>query len=741
MPDSASGRLPSIIAALGLAAALALAGYGAATDSLTVDEPSHLVAGYTALAFGDYRLSPDHPPLARMLLAMPLLGEGTVWRVGEGSENKRGPLPPAPISADGEGGEPNKTERHGPSGSPTGDPSASPPSDPASNPASPGEGEGGTASQTGSSPFPSAERGAGGRGPALTAEAWRSGDFFTLGRDFMESWNDGQEMARAGRRVAIGLLAVLLLLVWRSANRLFGAAGGAVALWVAAFDPTLLAHGHLATIDVPFTLVALATLLAADAWLARPGAGRLALLAACFAAAALTKFSFFALLPALLAMALAARAPWRRIAFGAAALAVVTYLAIWAAYGFRFSAAAGEDAAVATMHVLGDHGRPRPTTPAGAWEAVLHDPATGADRRGMAAPLLRFARDHRLLPEAYLYGAAYVAKKGLTRASYLRGSYTTGGFVTYFPWAFAIKTPLPTIALIVLGLGVLGVRAWRRRQQGEAPLSPFAWGAAVFAAVYLAALLSSALNLGVRHLLPLTPFLAIAVGAAWKRHGAAEPVVPPPDSDAGADPPIYGRTDVVILLAWLAGAAFVASPFFIGYFNEGIGGWRNGHRYLADSNIDWGQDLLRLEEHLRRDPPDAPLWIVQAGDPPMPRGLAKMEPRWLFGEGSHSPHPAPIAGGLYAISATELLGVYRPLARAETWRNPRWIERYEQLAGEAAVRRREPAAAAAAPDAFEALRRLRLISRLTQRKPDARVGTSLFLFRLSDAQVAEATAP
>jgi hypothetical protein len=44
-------------------------------------------------------------------------------------------------------------------------------------------------------------------------------------------------------------------------------------------------------------------------------------------------------------------------------------------------------------------------------------------------------------------------------------------------------------------------------------------------------------------------------------------------------------------------------------------------------------------------------------------------------------------------------------------------------------------------DAFEALRRLKLLSRLAQREPDERVGTSLFLFRLSDAQVAEATGP
>ncbi len=47
----------------------------------------------------------------------------------------------------------------------------------------------------------------------------------------------------------------------------------------------------------------------------------------------------------------------------------------------------------------------------------------------------------------------------------------------------------------------------------------------------------------------------------------------------------------------------LAAPRLIGYFNESVGGWRNGHLYLADSNLDWGQDLLRLEELLRREPP------------------------------------------------------------------------------------------------------------------------------------------
>src|SRR6185295_16111628 len=213
------------LAALVLACAAGFAGRGAATDSVTVDEPSHQIAGYAALTLGDFRLSPDHPPLGRLLLALPLLAQPVAWKA-EGSA------------------------------------------------------------------------------------AWRSGDFFTLGRDFFESWNDGQRLVRPSRAVAIGFLLALLLAIGAVARELFGPPGALLAMGVAAFDPAFLGHGHLATLDVPFALAALLTLWAAHRWLAAPSPGRLALLAAAFSAATLIKFSWFALVPALLILAVAAR--WGR---------------------------------------------------------------------------------------------------------------------------------------------------------------------------------------------------------------------------------------------------------------------------------------------------------------------------------------------------------------------------------------------------------------------------------------------
>lgn len=636
-------RVAPWIATLLLACAAGLAWSAATTDSVTVDEPAHVTAGYASLVTGDYRLSPDHPPLARWLLALPLLCQQVNW-------------------------------------------------------------------------------------PAAETPAWQGGDFLTIGREFYETWNDGQRLIRFSRAVAIVLFLALVLAVGAATRELFGVAGALLAMTMVAFDPNWLAHGHLATADVPFALAALLTLLAAQRWWSRPTLPRLALFAAGFAATTLVKFSWPTLLPALVGMAIVAgcerrgergrRATLRTLAVGAGALTLTAILAIWAAYGLRFQATAGGASAGFPMAVPMDYGQPPPRTAAEAWETVLHDPATAADRRGVTVPLLRIAHRGQLLPEPYLFGIAFVEKKAIDRAAYLHGAYSNRGFRAYFLWALALKTPLPALLLFLGGLALASQRL-RRRWRDSGPLAA---GLGIFAVSYCGTLIWSGLNLGYRHLLPITAVLAIAAGGLapsrfpvrWRRPLAVA---------------------IALALAWLIAGTLATAPHWIGYFNETVGGWRQGHRYLLDSNLDWGQDLLRLRARLAKEPEDLPVWLLQAGHPPLPR---QMKVRWLWGEGSHTPYPAAIAGGLYVVSASDLLGLTRPLARAESWRDPRLIARFEQAAAAARVSAESKGDAI---DDFEALRRLRLISRLAQRAPDERIGTSLFLFRLSDAEVAEWTTP
>lgn len=42
-------------------------------------------------------------------------------------------------------------------------------------------------------------------------------------------------------------------------------------------------------------------------------------------------------------------------------------------------------------------------------------------------------------------------------------------------------------------------------------------------------------------------------------------------------------------------------PHYIAYFSEVCGGAERGHQFLADSNLDWGQDLLRLRRFMQEN--------------------------------------------------------------------------------------------------------------------------------------------
>lgn len=80
LPQKAHRALAAAVLGAGLVAYAALALAAARRQSATFDEPLHLTAGYTHLAFGDYRLCPQHPPLVKAWAALPLLALHPVFR-------------------------------------------------------------------------------------------------------------------------------------------------------------------------------------------------------------------------------------------------------------------------------------------------------------------------------------------------------------------------------------------------------------------------------------------------------------------------------------------------------------------------------------------------------------------------------------------------------------------------------------------------------------------------------------
>ena len=184
-----------------------------------------------------------------------------------------------------------------------------------------------------------------------------------------------------------------------------------------------------------------------------------------------------------------------------------------------------------------------------------------------------------------------------------------------------------------------------------------------------------------------------------------------------------GRGLVALAVVWLAGATLWVHPHYLSYFNELIGGPARGHLYLADSNLDWGQDLKRLAAYAQRHPTEAiKLAYFGSADPTHYGFACRSLPSFLpFGK------PADLDAGTYVVSANQLLGIYEPSATDAFW-SPQQVEEYRALTRVEAAGR---AARRNAEEYYQFLRRGRLLNQLQRRPPDERIGYSLFVYRLT----------
>ena len=561
---------------------------------------------------------------------------------------------------------------------------------------------------------------------------WLDANIWQTGRRWLFDLNDGERWLPLARGLMVVLLLALCAAIYAAGRRLFGPAAGLLALTVACLSPTLLAHGRLVTTDMPITLCTLLTLLTFGRLLQRLTLWRLLVAAVALGATSVSKMSWPLVLPALAAMALVAILrreplgfPWAtsaaRRAGVLAAVAVVligtTLASIWTCYGWRRSIFPRALQAHAAFAAPQDPTRQLMQNFENEWRRLVE----GTDEhpsRGPMAGFLRWARTWHLLPDAYLHGLAFTMQYTTGRHAYFCGQVSTTGWRSYFPVAIAIKTPVATLALILASLVALLSRGTGR--VGDLPLLV---GLLVFLGAYAAYVASSTYNIGHRHLLPIYPVLFVLAGASatW----------------LGKRP---GKWLVGAALVWLAGATWWIHPHYLSYFNEFVGGPSRGHLYLADSNLDWGQDLKRLARFARQHPNERiKLAYFGSADPTRYGFPCDLLPN-LIGDGS----PGNLAGGgLYVLSITELLGAYFPLAQDSFWQAPEATQNYRRLQqallapprSESAESRRRAA------EQFAALRWGRFLYKLRQRPPDERIGYSLWVYRLTPGDIEALTRP
>jgi hypothetical protein len=259
--------------------------------------------------------------------------------------------------------------------------------------------------------------------------------------------------------------------------------------------------------------------------------------------------------------------------------------------------------------------------------------------------LLWCERKH-VLPQAFVAGLLYTRILSLGNPAYLAGRIRTDGWWYYFPFAAAVKTPVATMAAALLATLLVVVRA-RRRQLLDTPRRR--WTAVCIAgpvAAYGLVLLTTRLDMGLRYALPIYPFAFVVIAAAlakvWDRARANR----------------IGVAAVCLIGVGLAVETYRAFPHFVPFFNAAAGGWRGGLELLGDSNLDWGQDLPLLAEWQRRNG-GRRLYLCYFGRAdPAYYGFRYTNLPGGYRFGPPMTDPDPREGGVVAVSATQLQGIY-----------------------------------------------------------------------------------
>ena len=370
---------------------------------------------------------------------------------------------------------------------------------------------------------------------------------------------------------------LLLLATWLWARKLFESDHASLlAVLLLASVPPILGHAALATLDVAAAATTLLALYSLENWLTSGRWEEAALFGVTSGIAVATKFSAVPFIGLSLVVLGAVQGlnsgrvtwgthvhhPWwvlRSRAIGAVLAGLAALVPLLAVYAVRSPDVSGVEVRYewAVDYMLSRDGFDHLL---GVWLSHLWLP--------------------RELTDLFNGVIAVKAHNDAGHRSYLLGQVSSNGWWYFYLVALAVKTPLPLLAGGSAGLAWLARTGWRERD---------GWALAPLVLVLTIlgfASLFSRINIGIRHVLILYPFMALGaaylVWRSWQLIGTL----------ADARLRLAANALLVVLLLWQFSTLWRAYPDYLPYFNETV---REPQKVLVDSDLDWGQDLKRLE--------------------------------------------------------------------------------------------------------------------------------------------------
>jgi Dolichyl-phosphate-mannose-protein mannosyltransferase len=366
---------------------------------------------------------------------------------------------------------------------------------------------------------------------------WRAGADYLIGQDFLyRSMIPADQMLALSRLPNLFLGACLIVLIGCWANRIWGSRAATLAMALASFEPNLVAHSSLVTTDMGVTLFIFLTVYLLWEYMNCPRWWLLVATGFSTGAALVSKFSAILIMPM---------------------IALIVALSSLSDNYFLLPLRKTQNQQRYKLF---------------QYAAVL---------------LLIFSFALLAILPAYFFHGFQPWFLGLWRfltvahegqPSFFLGEHSYQGWWNYFVVAFLIKTSIGSLILIAASLAFyragtsIGCRA------------------AVFlllpVVLVFLAISQANVNIGVRHILPVYPFLFVL----------ASRLVTVQVQHRWLAPFLIGAP-----LVFTAVSSIQIAPHQLAYFNELVGGPDKGYRYLSDSNIDWGQDLRGVKVYMDKE--------------------------------------------------------------------------------------------------------------------------------------------